>query len=242
MTVARSSHEIAAYLRRQIEGGALCPGEQLPTGAELRDRHGVARQTVYAAIKILRDEGLIFTRPGVGCYVRDRSTRVRLVRLPVSASVPTERTSLLQSFTAADAEEWLADVTTHRTITTAGADLAAELGIDESDEVFLRVRSMSDEGMVVALVTSCFPRSITLGTKIEETDTGDGGACARLLELGFGVTRHIERVTSGVANADESAQLRLGPPIPLVLRIRRVTVDRSGRVLGAINITAPVHY
>jgi len=185
MTVPKSSREIAAHLRRQIQDGLLAPGDQLPTRAELRDRYGVARQTAYAALNILREEGLVSTRAGIGCFVRDRAPRVRLVRRPVASSQLTDDEPLLQSFTAADAEEWLADVTTSRRIAVAGPELGAELGIGEHEEVLLRVRTMMDDGVIVALVNSCFPRSITRGTVIEDEDTGEGGVFARLKELGY---------------------------------------------------------
>src|SRR5689334_1043789 len=106
MTGPRSSREIAAHLRRQIEGGAIALGEQLPTRAELRKRYGVAKQTAYSAMKILQDEGLVVTRPGIGCFVRARAPRVRLVRRPIASRL-TDDAPLLRSFTAADAEQWL---------------------------------------------------------------------------------------------------------------------------------------
>jgi DNA-binding GntR family transcriptional regulator len=61
--------QLAAILRAQIESGELRPGDQLPSETVLTQRHGLARNTVRAAIKVLRDEGLVETRPQRGSRV-----------------------------------------------------------------------------------------------------------------------------------------------------------------------------
>ncbi|MDX3644170.1 GntR family transcriptional regulator [Streptomyces sp. MB09-02B] len=54
-----SSQEIAATLRDRIRGGALRPGERLPTQAELAEEFGVERGTVRQALRALQDDGLL---------------------------------------------------------------------------------------------------------------------------------------------------------------------------------------
>jgi len=60
---------IAEDLRGQIETGALEPGAQLPTDAELGETYGASRNTIRDAIKLLAQFGLIETRPGQGTFV-----------------------------------------------------------------------------------------------------------------------------------------------------------------------------
>jgi GntR family transcriptional regulator len=62
--------QLAAILRAQIESGELRPGDQLPSETVLTQRYGLARNTVRAAIKVLRDEGLVITRQQRGSIVR----------------------------------------------------------------------------------------------------------------------------------------------------------------------------
>ncbi|MFG3418704.1 tyrosine-type recombinase/integrase [Micromonospora sp. NPDC048063] len=50
---------IAAELREQIEAGALRPGDQLPTVAELAGAHGVSVGTAHRAVGLLTSEGLV---------------------------------------------------------------------------------------------------------------------------------------------------------------------------------------
>jgi GntR family transcriptional regulator len=59
---------IADDLREQIESGKLTG--QLPTRARLADTYGVSDMTVGAALKVLKDEGLIYGIAGLGTFVR----------------------------------------------------------------------------------------------------------------------------------------------------------------------------
>jgi DNA-binding GntR family transcriptional regulator len=64
--------QLADILRAQIEAGELPPGGLVPSEQQLMGQHGIARDTVRAAIKVLRDEGLVVTAPGKGTFVRRR--------------------------------------------------------------------------------------------------------------------------------------------------------------------------
>jgi DNA-binding GntR family transcriptional regulator len=59
---------IADDLREQIESGKLAG--QLPTRARLAETYGVSDMTVGAALKVLKDEGLIYGVAGLGTFVR----------------------------------------------------------------------------------------------------------------------------------------------------------------------------
>ena len=61
--------QIAEDLRKQIDGGALERGGQLPTELELRERYNASRNTIRDAIKRLISLGLVETRPGQGTFV-----------------------------------------------------------------------------------------------------------------------------------------------------------------------------
>lgn len=59
---------VAGILRDRIASGALAG--QLPSRMDLAAELDVASKTVDAAIEILRGEGLITSRPGLGTFVR----------------------------------------------------------------------------------------------------------------------------------------------------------------------------
>ncbi|MFI1096313.1 winged helix-turn-helix domain-containing protein [Streptomyces sp. NPDC020917] len=64
----------ADELREQIRSGRLKPGDRLPSSRELRDTMGIANATVHSALRVLREEGLIYSVQGRGTYVADAAT------------------------------------------------------------------------------------------------------------------------------------------------------------------------
>src|SRR5579862_5242660 len=67
--------QIASSIRAAILNGELEPGAPLQTGQELADFFGVSRMTVVSALRVLREEGLIYGQPGGKIRVRDRGPR-----------------------------------------------------------------------------------------------------------------------------------------------------------------------
>ncbi len=65
--------QLAGQLRKQIESGELSEGMLLPTEHELAASFQVSRQTVRAAIDLLRQRGLVESRRGVGTRVVRRT-------------------------------------------------------------------------------------------------------------------------------------------------------------------------
>jgi DNA-binding GntR family transcriptional regulator len=60
--------QLAAILRGRIKAGEWSTGP-LPSGPALEQEYQVGRDTVLRAIKMLRDEGLVFTVKRRGTYV-----------------------------------------------------------------------------------------------------------------------------------------------------------------------------
>jgi GntR family transcriptional regulator len=60
---------IAADLRAAIASGRYAPGTHLPTEQDLTVRYGVSRHTAREALQLLRQEGLIARRRGIGAIV-----------------------------------------------------------------------------------------------------------------------------------------------------------------------------
>ncbi|MGC9356477.1 MAG: GntR family transcriptional regulator [Anaerolineae bacterium] len=65
-------HQLHQILKQQIESGLLKPEEKLKSEREFSATYGICRATVQKAIKLLRQEGLVYTRPGSGIYVASR--------------------------------------------------------------------------------------------------------------------------------------------------------------------------
>lgn len=64
--------QITAILRARIDDGTYPPGRPLPSIAYLSQEYAVARNTARRVLDALVDEGLAYTEPGKGTYVRHR--------------------------------------------------------------------------------------------------------------------------------------------------------------------------
>ncbi len=63
--------QIAAQLRERIKAGEWAPDvDPLPSLVQIQQETGVAATTVVRALRLLVDEGLIYTVPGRGSFVR----------------------------------------------------------------------------------------------------------------------------------------------------------------------------
>ncbi|WP_405686184.1 GntR family transcriptional regulator [Streptomyces sp. NBC_00057] len=76
MTLPRDSHTppyqlVADEIRKQIRSGRIKPGERVPSSRDLEAEYEIANMTARSALRVLRDEGLIYSRPGVGNFVVD---------------------------------------------------------------------------------------------------------------------------------------------------------------------------
>ena len=64
--------QLADLIAGQIERGELEPGQLLPSESYLQGEHGLARGTVRAAVRVLRERGLVVTAPQRGTYVASK--------------------------------------------------------------------------------------------------------------------------------------------------------------------------
>ncbi|MEO3794376.1 TetR/AcrR family transcriptional regulator C-terminal domain-containing protein [Nonomuraea sp. B10E15] len=71
----RPAQRVVLELRRRIADGVLRPGDRVPSTRQIVRDFGVAMATASRALTLLREEGLIVTRPGSGSVVRVPETR-----------------------------------------------------------------------------------------------------------------------------------------------------------------------
>lgn len=69
-----ASLQVADALRAEIATGTLAPGDKLPSIRKLAERFDVAPMTAQSAIVTLRSEGLVYTSPGRGTFIRADAT------------------------------------------------------------------------------------------------------------------------------------------------------------------------
>jgi GntR family transcriptional regulator len=68
-----ASQQVADALRGEIASGVLAPGAKVPSVRDLAKRYSVAAMTAQSAVEILRNEGLVYTSPGRGSFVREQT-------------------------------------------------------------------------------------------------------------------------------------------------------------------------
>ncbi|GAA0931757.1 GntR family transcriptional regulator [Pseudonocardia zijingensis] len=74
---ARPYLRVAAVIRQRIVSGALGPGQRVPSTRQVVRDFGVAMATATRALAVLREEGLVVSRPGSGTIVRPSETPAR---------------------------------------------------------------------------------------------------------------------------------------------------------------------
>lgn len=67
-----ASLQVADALRNEIASGKLAQGEKIPSVRKLAERFKVAVMTAQSAVEALRAEGLVYTSPGRGTFVRSQ--------------------------------------------------------------------------------------------------------------------------------------------------------------------------
>jgi len=71
----RLPDEVATSITNAIESGQLRPGDRLPTEQALSERFGVARTVVREAISLLKYDGVVNSKRGVGAFITENNQR-----------------------------------------------------------------------------------------------------------------------------------------------------------------------
>ena len=66
---------LAAILRAEIESGSLGPNATLPSERDLAAQHAMSRDTVRKAVRLLEEQGLLFSDQGRGTFVAPSAVR-----------------------------------------------------------------------------------------------------------------------------------------------------------------------
>ncbi|WBB78645.1 GntR family transcriptional regulator [Micromonospora sp. WMMD882] len=66
--------QLADLLEARITSGEFAPRKPIPSEAHIEQEYGVSRGTVRAAIRLLRERGLVATMPARGTYVTERKS------------------------------------------------------------------------------------------------------------------------------------------------------------------------
>jgi GntR family transcriptional regulator len=200
--------EIADTLRARLDSGEFPPGRLLPSEAELSGAYGASRVTIRRALELLRQEGLIDSRQGVGWFMAGSPLRQSLGRLATieaqleASGVRPERRVLEFAFVPAEPR------------------VRVILGCDQ----VLKVRRLNlADGEPFALVTVWCPAALAEHLSRAAVERSP---FYELLSVPLGGASQ----TIGAAAAEPSDAAKLGiPPGSPVLLCERITNDADGQ-------------
>ena len=209
--------QIADTLRADMAGGALRPGDQLPTEAHLAARFGVNRHTVRRALEDLSRAGAIRIEQGRGSFVAEDvldyvvGTRTRFSEwVRRHNREPSGRVLALREVPAPPA-------------------VADGLGIRDGEPVVLLERVGLADGRPVSLSSHHFPAARLPG--MENALRREPGITAALARVGVAdYLRQSTRVTARLPSASEATALAMARGLPLLV-CENVNVDRAGRIV-----------
>jgi GntR family transcriptional regulator len=220
--------QVAGDIRKKIVAGEYHPGDQLPSERELVESYGVSRPTIRDAVGLLRAEGVLVAEHGRGVFVKPPATVQRLSRSRLSKKARQENKGAFLGDAAAGG--FVPSTTVKIRFDPADDRTAALLGIEPGEEVTVRDRVMRADRLAVQIAVSRLPRKFTRGTAMEKTDTGPGGAYARLEEAGHTFAPFEETVRARMPTPEETATLQLAEGVP-VLHVTRVARNTDGIAL-----------
>ena len=208
--------QIAAQLRREIREGKFKPDTRLPAETALAERFRVSPITLRNAIGVLRAEGLIESRHGVGTFVRQsrrlqRRSRDRYGRARKDQQLLTAHLRHEIVFAGR------APVPTH---------IAEVMAAEPGTEVVIRRRHLFDPetGRPEEMGASYIPLEIAEGTFLEEPTVAPKGLFLCIEDLsGKHYTTARDHWVARLPTAEEAAALSLpmGAPVMHVIHVAR---------------------
>lgn len=221
---------IADHIRAEIELGQLKPGEKLPTLDDLALTYKCSRVTIRAVIEMLKQQGLVITRQGLGTFVRERARARRHGIERYSRSRWEAGEPVLTAEAARQGLEAHQDV---REIGEVPAPevIAERMGVPPGTAVLTRRRTTLIDGRPNQLADSYYPLEVAEAVPmLREENTGPGGGYARLEEAGYRLATIEEDISVRMPTSPESVTLSLPEGTPVV-DLTRTVWDAAGRVV-----------
>lgn len=216
--------DVADVLRTEIAAGTPPRGEPLPKAGELAERFKVSKTTIHRAFALLRAEGLIEIRAGVGATVRNWATILRDANQRLSAKQWGSGHSI-----------WDADLGGRPMKVETQVRITAEAphevrAILDARRYLVRDRIFTVDHERIQLAKSYLDAALVADSQIGEADTGAGGTFARLAELGLKPARFREDIRVRAPSVEERNALRIGPG-RTVIEIMRENATEDQRVV-----------
>jgi GntR family transcriptional regulator len=208
--------QIADRLRDQIDGGALQPGERLPSEPDLVRQFDASRNTVRLAIALLTNQGKVVTRQGLGTFVTEESRpfTALLSRIATQPSGQSTSTVLPEVSNSAAEPETSRQVVEK---SPASASVAEKLEIAAGDLIVVRRRNGTIGDVPWMMMASFFPLDIAEGTPLEQAGDIAVGSIRLLADLGYEQVGFVDEIGARMPSAREYAFFGLSTGTPVVV-------------------------
>jgi GntR family transcriptional regulator len=216
-------HRAADTLRQEIQAGIYPPGERLPAETAMAKRFRVSVPTLRQALAVLRAEGLIESRHGIGTFVKENRRLQRRSR---------------SRYGRARADQHLLTSHLEHRIVFAGRlpappHIAEAMGVEPGTEVVARQRHLFDKdtGRPEEIGASYVPVGIAGGTFLEKPEVVPKALFLCVEELSGKQYSHARDLwVSRLPSADELDALDLATGAP-VLHVVHIAHADDGEVL-----------
>jgi GntR family transcriptional regulator len=222
--------QVARTLRKEIVDGVYPVGSQLPTEHELSERFEVSRYTIREALRRLREDNLVSSRPRTGTLVVPRPSADSYVQHVMSIND-------LVAF-ATDARFAIESIA----MVTIDAELAAETGLAVGEEWltvrgFRRAKDTSDHGAALCRTEYYVNRAFAaVGRLLQRHE----GPIFPLIEdlFGLSIVEVHQEIAAVVATPELAAGLDVDAGTP-ALQVRRTYTTSDGLVAQVTINTHP---
>ena len=224
--------QIARTLRREIQEGSLPPSGQLPSEKQMEERFEASRNTIRLALGMLRNQGLIISRPGRGHYVQDVVPEIFYATRSKGGPGGLNESNL-SGLTLEELQ-----------LLSADSDIAPRLRIPEGTmTVVRRMHRFSFSGDRSGSISSAFyPMDLVDGTPLMLPEDVES-ALEVLMEYGHRQVGYVDELETRMPTPQEAGQLDLPPGIP-VLNVHRTdySEERPIRLVHTVYAGHSIRY
>lgn len=224
-----ASQVLAGELRDAIESGELKPGDKLPSERALASEHGLARNTVREAVRLLSEQGLVTAEHGRGVFVRRPSKLMRFGQKRYSKAL-RDATGLSPYRAEVEAQGRVPKVNCVRVEhVPAPEDIAERLRVSVGDTVVRRENHYFADGKPMQIGVTWVPLDIVRDSLIaSSTALGSGSLYARFEECGHAITSIREEISARTPSMEERKLLQMPEGVPL-LEVMHTGYDQTDK-------------
>lgn len=222
--------QIARALRREIQERSLPLGGQLPSEKQLEERFEASRNTIRLALGMLRNQGLIVSRPGRGHFVQDVVPET-FYATRTKGGPDGLNESNMSGLTLEELQ-----------LLSATPDIASRLRVPEGDMTVVRRMHRFAGERSGSISSAYYPVDLVQSTPLMVPEDVES-ALVVLLEHGHRQVGYVDELETRMPTPQEASQLELTPGVP-VLEVHRTdySEDRPIRLVHTVYAGNSIRY